>query len=59
MRSNAYDMVIRAHEAAPLGFHPALHNGKIMTVFSSDTQDGNYQLGAVILVRLSAPEKIT
>ncbi|KAA6355608.1 MAG: hypothetical protein EZS28_048865 [Streblomastix strix] len=58
MRSNAYDIAMRAHEAAPLGFHPAIHNGKIMTVFSSDTYDGNYSLGAVTLVRLSVPSKL-
>ncbi|KAA6388303.1 MAG: hypothetical protein EZS28_016172 [Streblomastix strix] len=56
-RANAYDMVMRAHEAATLGFHPALHNGKIMTVFSSDTYMNDYSLGAVTLVRLSVPSK--
>lgn len=57
MRSNAYDVVIRAHEASPLGFHPALHNGKIMTLFSSDSYN-NKSLGAVTLVRLSVPSKL-
>ncbi|KAA6380877.1 MAG: hypothetical protein EZS28_023597 [Streblomastix strix] len=58
MRSNAYDIVMRAHEATPLGFHPALHNGRITTVFSSDSYEGPYSLGTVTLVRLSIPSEI-
>lgn len=40
VRANGIDAVIRAHEDTKNGFYFPVHNGKIATIFSSDTYGG-------------------
>ncbi|KAA6370495.1 MAG: hypothetical protein EZS28_033978 [Streblomastix strix] len=38
VRANGIDLIIRAHQESEMGFYPPQHNGKISTIFSTDSE---------------------
>ncbi|KAA6403485.1 MAG: hypothetical protein EZS28_000983 [Streblomastix strix] len=56
VRANGIDVVVRAHEDSKQGFYFPMHNGKVATIFSSDTYSQQTK-GSVFLVRLSSPSE--
>ncbi|KAA6374478.1 MAG: hypothetical protein EZS28_029995 [Streblomastix strix] len=57
VRANGIDTVVRAHQDAKHGFYFPMHNGKVATIFSSDTYCQCNTKGSVFLVRLSSPSE--
>ncbi|KAA6331085.1 MAG: hypothetical protein EZS28_053424, partial [Streblomastix strix] len=57
VRANGIDTVVRAHQDANHGFYFPTHNGKVATIFSSDTYCSTQSKGSVFLVRLSSPSE--